>query len=162
MPHDKKYWKKRLGNIEMEAYQEHLDLRRIDDLNDEGLAYYLAHLKGVHMLDLNETEITNASIALVTRLEYVTELRIKGCSDIDDGCIADLNKITSLQFLHAKDTGITIDGLLQLDQLEKLEKLLFSADDMESIQHKMILLRNLLPGCDFVVNSIPYLFNNEI
>jgi hypothetical protein len=158
MPRNKKYWKRRFGAIRTTAYYDHFDLRPIPDLDDEGFAYMLTNVKGVNMLDLNETEITNASITLLTTLEYVNELRIKGCIAIDDDCIFDLNKITSLQFLHVKNTGITIDGLLQLEALTKLTKLLFSAGDTENIEAKMLLLKNKLPDCSFVVNSIPYIF----
>jgi hypothetical protein len=161
MPRNKKYWKRRFGDGEMAAYHHHFDLRQIPDLDDEGFAYLLTNVKGVNMLDLNETEITNASITLLTRLEYVNELRIKGCSDIDDDCIADLNKITSLQFLHVKNTGITIDGILQLTALTKLTTILFSADDTAAIKDKMLLLKESLPNCSFAINSIPYIFEEE-
>jgi hypothetical protein len=158
MPRNKKYWQRRFGILNTEAYYHHFDVRQIPDLDDEGFAYLLTHVKGINMLDLNETEITNASIALLTKLEYVNELRIKGCTDIDDDCITDLNKITSLQFLHVKNTGITIDGILQLNALTKLTDILFSNDDDKDIKDKMLLLKNMLPNCSFVINSVPYIF----
>ncbi|WP_462219136.1 hypothetical protein [Ferruginibacter sp.] len=158
MPRNKKYWQRRFGILNTEAYHHHFDVRQIPDLDDEGLAYLLTHVKGINMLDLNETEITNASIALLTKLEYVNELRIKGCTEIDNNCIADLNKITSLQFLHLKNTGITIDGILQLIGLTKLTDILFSNDDDRDIKDKMLLLKDMLPDCNFVINSVPYIF----
>src|SRR6187399_1195593 len=109
-----KQLKHRFGKLaeSMAAYYDHLDLRFIDDLDDAGFAYIMARVKGVNMLDLNETEITNESIKVLTGLEYVKELRAKGCR-LDDDCIHDLNKITNLEFLHLKNTAVTIDGLLQ-------------------------------------------------
>ena len=161
MPRNEKYWKRRFGDltVKSEPYHHHLDLRRIDDLDDEGFAYLLRDVKGVDMLDLNETEITNESIRLISTLEYVKELRIKGCHRVDDACAADLNKITSLEFLHVKDTAVTIEGLLRLTSLTSLKKILFSADDVEAIKEKMLQLKTMLPGCDFVINSKPYYFN---
>ena len=158
MPRNIKYWKRRFGAANIIAYHHHFDVRQIPDLDDEGLAYLLTNVKGVNMLDLNETEITNATIALLTKLEYVNELRMKGCVEIDNNCIANLNKITSLQFLHVKNTGITIDGLLQLTALTKLTEILFSADDFAIINDKMLLLQKLLPNCSFTVNSVSYIF----
>lgn len=160
MPGNKKYWNRRFGGLpgNTEPYQHHLDLRRIDDLDDEGLAYVLTGVKGVTMLDLNETEITNESIKLLTGLEYVKELRVKGCR-LDDGCIPDLGKITSLELLHVKNTSVTIDGLLHLNALTHLKKVLFSAEDVEAIKEKMLQLKTMLPGCDFVINSKPYYFD---
>ena len=162
MPRNKKYWKRRFGAVEnIPEYNHHLDFRGIFDLDDEGFAYLLTNVKGVNMLDLNETDITNNSITLLTKLEYVYELRIKGCIEIDDHCIANLNKITTLKFLHAKNTNITIDGLLKLNDLTELTELMFSVDDATIIKDKMLLLKNNLPACSFTVNSIPYIFAHE-
>ena len=161
MPKEKTYWKRRFGNLadKTEPYCHHLDLRRIDDLDDEGFAYLVSNVKGINMLDLNETEITNESIKLLTSLEYVKELRLKGCENVNDDCAGHLNKITSLDFLHLKDTAVTIDGLLKLTSLTNLKKILFSADDAEAIKEKMLQLKTMLPYCDFVINSKPYYFD---
>ncbi len=157
MPRNEKYWKRRFGNIDnkVEPYQHHFDLRRIDDLDDEGFAYLIAPVKGVNMLDLNETEITNESIKLLTRLEYLKELRAKGCR-IDNGCIEHLNKIASLELLHVKNTAVTIDGLLQLNSLVNVKTLLFSADDVEAIKEKLLQLKTMHPGCEFIIDGRPY------
>jgi len=145
----------------MEPYYHQLDLRRIGDVDDEGLAYLLTSVKGVNMLDLNETEITNESIKLLTRLEYVHELRLKGVHALDNRCIQYLNELPSLKFLHVTHTGITIDGLLQLTNLKALSTLLFSANDVDAIQHKILQLHGLFPDCDLVINSIPQYFETK-
>ena len=154
-----KYWQRRFVNLaDMEPYHHHLDLRRIDDLDDEGFAYLIGTVKGVNMLDLNETEITNKSIKLLTRLEYVKELGAKSCS-IDNGCMEDLNKITGLELLHVKNTAVTIDGLLQLNDLNNLKKILFSAADVEAIKEKLLQLKTIHPLCEFVIDGKPYYCN---
>ena len=159
MARDKKYWKRRLGKVEYASpYQDHIDFRGIPDLNDEGLTYFLTRINGINMLDLNETEITNDSITFLSNLEYVNELRLKGCLEIDDDCISHLNKMTSLQFLHIKDTGITIDGILQLNALKNLRELLFSVEDIETVKDDILLLKIMLPNCNFTINSVPYIF----
>jgi hypothetical protein len=161
---DKKYWKQRFGNLtaeSMEPYYHQLDLRRIDNLDDEGFEYLLTHVKGVYMLDLNETNITNESIKLLPRLEYVTELRAKGIHALTDDCIDDLNKITGLELLHVKNTGITINGLLKLKDLHQLKTLLFSADDVDAIKEKMLQLRAMHPGCEFIIDGKTYYFEDE-
>lgn len=161
---NKKYWKRRFGDLtpeNMQPYYHQLDLRRIGDVDDEGLAYLLSSVKGVNMLDLNETDITNESIRLLTRLEYVNELRLKGIVVLDNDCIDDLNKLTSLTFLHVNHTGINIDGLLRLHHLKALRTLLFSADDVDVIQHKILQLHQLLPECELVVNSKPQYFEKD-
>lgn len=160
MARNKKYWKRRFGNLaDVEPYYDHLDLRRIDDLDDEGFAYLIAPVKGVNMLDLNETEITNASIKLLPGLEYVKELRVKGCY-LDNDCITELNKIPGLELLHLKNTSVTIDGLLQLNNLVNLKTLLFSADDVEAIRQKLLQLKSMHPACEFIIDGKPYYFDN--
>jgi hypothetical protein len=141
-------------------YWHHFDLRPIDDLDDAAFAYILTGtgVKGITMLDLNETEITNESIRLLTELEYVKELRAKGCRHLDNGCLQYLDQIRELEFLHLNGTGVTIDGLLQLQSLTALKTLLFQADDPEQIKEKMLQLKDRLPVCGFVVNSRPYEF----
>ncbi len=154
-----KYWQQRFGPLNTEPYHHHFDVRQIPDLDDEGLAYMLTHVRGINMLDLNETEITNDSIKLLTHLEYVNELRAKDCYHLDNGCISSLNQLEELVFLHLKDTRITIDGLLQLNQLKKLKTLMFSADDVTGIKEKLVQLKLMLPECEITINSKPYVYN---
>jgi hypothetical protein len=142
----------------MSAYYHHLDLRPLDELDDEAFAYIMPNVKGVNMLDLNETMITNESIKYLGRLEYVYELRCKGCHFLDNDCITDLNKLSDLVFLHLNHTGITIDGLLGLTGLNKLHTLLFTGDVDSSFAGKMLQLKIAIPDCEFVVNSKPYGF----
>lgn len=153
--------KRRYGAMaeSMASYYEHLDLRPLSEMDDDAFAYIMQLVKGVKMLDLNETEISNESIKLLTRLEYVNELGVKGCR-IDDSCVQDLNKITSLEVLHVKNTGVTIDGLLQLKDLFKLKKILFSADDVEAIKEKILQLKTVRPACDFVIDGRYYYCNS--
>lgn len=161
MARKENYRKQRFGDLKnkIEPYYHHLDLRPFDNLDDDGFAYLIDGVKGVDMLDLNELEITNKSIALLSRLEYIKELRAKGCHKLDNGCITDLNKITSLEFLHLRFTAINIDGLLQLNNLINLKTLMFSADDVPAIKYKLLQLKGILPQCEFVIDGKTYYFN---
>jgi hypothetical protein len=156
--------KRRYGKLaeSMAPYHNHLDLRLLSEMDDEAFAYIMTNVKGVNMLDLNETEITNESIKLLTRLEYVNELRAKGCYSLDNDCVEYLNQLTALTFLHVKDTAVTIDGLLKLTGLPSLKVLMFSAEEVESIKDKMLQLQEILPGCEFTVNSKPWLFDDTL
>lgn len=154
--------KRRYGKLAegMEPYYHHLDLRPLSEMDDEAFAFIMEKVKGVNMLDLNETQISNESINYLTRLEYVNELRAKGCHNLNDGCIPHLNQLRSLTFLHLKYTGITVTGLLQLTGLTNLKELMFSADEEEDIKEQMIQLKQQLPGCTFVVNAKPWIFED--
>jgi len=142
----------------MEEYYHHLDFRGLDDFDDDGFAYLMEKVKGVDMLDLNETDISNESIKLLIQLEYVKEIRAKGCHGLDNDCIPYLSQIPSLEFLHLKYTEITIDGLLRLSGLPNLKTLMFSADDEDDIKGKLLELHALLPDCELVVNGKPQRF----
>lgn len=160
---EEKELKRRYGKLaeSMSVYYHHLDLRPFEDLDDDAFAFIMAKVKGVNMIDLNETEITNESIKLLTQLEYVNELRAKGCNQLDNDCITYLNQLPSLRFLHLKSTAITINGLLQLTNIPELKELLFSADDVNQIRSSMLDLKALLPGCTFTVNGSPWIFDSE-
>ena len=163
MSRNKKYWKRKFGNLtdRIEPYYHHFDLRPFTELDDEGFAYLLTNLRGVNMLDLNETGITDESIKLLTKLEYVTELRAKGIDGLTDACAEDLNKIKGLEFLHVKNTGITIDGLLKLKDQHQLRTILFSEIDVEAIKEKMLQLKAMHPTCEFVIDGKPFYFEGE-
>jgi hypothetical protein len=64
--------------------------------------------------------------------------------------------------LYVKDTKISIEGLLKLNNLSNLTKLLLSIEDGDNLDEKMLLLLQRFPDCNFVVNGVPYLFTNEI
>lgn len=153
--------KRRYGKLAegMEPYYHHLDLRPLDELDDDGFAFIMKNVKGVNMLDLNETNIGIESMALLAKLEYVKELRVKGCRNLTNDCAVFINDIKGLEFLHIKGTGITVDGLLQFSKLHTLNELLFSAEDISSITNKLLQLKQLLPGCAFVIDGKPYSFH---
>jgi len=142
----------------MEPYYRHLDLRPLSELDDDTFAFIMAKVKGVNMLDLSEASITSKSIQLLTQLEYVNELRIKDCESLDDSCIEFLNQLTALTFLQLKSTSITTEGILNL-RLTQLKELQFSAAANDNLNEKMKQLKQNLPGCSFIVNSKPWIFD---
>ena len=143
----------------MVGYHNHIDFRFFDDFDDEDFAFLMKNISGVNMLDLNETAITDESIKLLLDLEYINELRVKECRNLTDDCTEILNKLTTLVFLHLKNTEITIDGLLKLKNLTNLKTLLFSADDPTNIKEKLINLKIMLLQCEIIINSKRYYFN---
>ena len=141
----------------MEEYYNWLDFRGVDDFDDEAFAYVMQKVKGVNMLDLNETDITNESIKLISGMRYVKELRIKGCEGITNDAIPFIRQISQLHYIHAKGTSITIDGLLRLGATDQFTQILFSNDNSDkSFDEKMSRLIRNLPNCEFVIDGKPY------
>lgn len=132
-------------------YVKHANLRT-SDINDEGIALMVNRITSIEILDLDETDITNESVKLLTRLEGLKELRLKGNHSIDNECIEDLSRITSLELLHLGGTSVTIDGVGKLSSLKNLKLLLLSAADNENAQEKLFELAVALPDCEFIVN----------
>ncbi|MFZ2284024.1 MAG: hypothetical protein WAV86_09125 [Lutibacter sp.] len=66
--------------------------------------------------------------------------------------------MTGLELLHLGSTSITIDGILKLNALQSLKRLLFS---MENIGEKMLQLKSILPHCEFIINNKLYNFDED-
>lgn len=137
----------------MEPYYRQLDLRPLSDLDDEAFAYIIQAVKGVEMLDLNETEITAESIRLLANWEYLKELRLRGCRQIDNDAIPYFREIKELELLHLKGTKVTINGLLQLGSLPRLKTLLFSDEEPELLVDRMREMEKLFPNCEFIIDG---------
>ncbi len=159
-PNYNKEHKRLYGNLQQNlvGYCNHINLQFFEAIDDDAVAYILKNVKGINMLDLNEALITDNTIELLTKLEYVYELRAKECYGLDDGCIEHLNYLTTLNFLYVKDTSISIEGLLKLTNLTNLKELFFTVKDEIFINEKMLQLKAQIPNCLFNVNSKPWIF----
>jgi hypothetical protein len=162
---EKTFWKKyfnfpdKLEDIPQAI--EHINLR-CTEVNDEDLEFLVGRIKLIHQLDLDQTEISNEGLKYLAQLQGLKELRLKDNYPITDGCIPYLNRLTSLTLLHLASTAVTLDGLLQLDALQNLERLFFSADNNEDISQKMLQLKIILPNCEFIINSRIYSFDDGV
>jgi hypothetical protein len=140
---------------EIPTHVNHIDLR-CSKITDDELGILVSRINSVNMLDLNDTGITCKGIEHLAKLEHLSELRLKECSELNDDCIPFLNQLTTLTLLHVKSTNITIDGILKLDSLTNLETLLFSADSIDAIRDKLERLSAMLPKCELIVDGIMY------
>ena len=134
---------------------ERVSLRNTDHpIHDDALMYISYRIKRILQLDLDDADITNAGIAHLTKLTALKELRLKGCCNLDDGCVDALRRINELELLHLGGTKITVDGLEHIHTIGTLKKLLISADRGDAATEEK--LRNLAimlpPGCEFIVN----------
>lgn len=140
---------------------EHINLR-CTEVDDEDLEFLVSRIKKIDFLDLDETAISNAGVKTLTKLISLKELRLKDNYAIDNNCIPELNTITSLELLHLGSTSITIDGILQLNALQNLKRLLFSMENTEDFDVKMLQLKSILSNCEFIINNKLYHFDTNI
>ena len=109
-------------------------------------------IASIELLDLDETNISNEAVKLLTKLQGLKELRLKGNPAINNDCVDHLCEISSLELLHLGGTSVTIDGVEKMSSLKNLKTLLVSAGDDEDVQGKLSGLAGSLPGCRFIVN----------
>lgn len=120
-------------------------------VDDEGIGMMMTAVLSVYQLDLDETDITNEAIRMLTQLDYVTELRLKSCRGIDDACVPDLFKIKGLELLHVGDTSITAQALVEGGLFKDLKHLFIDHYDEDRIVLKDLAV--LLPkDCELIVN----------
>lgn len=121
----------------------------------------VTHVQSINMLNLDETDITNYSIHLLSQLSFIKELRLKGCRKIDDEAIPHINNIKGLELLHIDGTSISINGVLQLSKSYRLRMLLIGVDDPEQHQNDLTIIAQRFPGCEFIVNHKDFTLKKE-
>ena len=134
------------------THLERVNFRIWDSVGDDEIELMVTHVQSINMLDLDETDITNYSIQLLTKLSFIKELRLKGCSDIDDEAVPHINHIKGLELLHIDGTSISIKGVLQLRADHPLRMLLIGVDDPEQHLDELTVIAQRFPECELIVN----------
>ncbi len=134
------------------VHLERVNFRIWDHVEDEQIELMIQHVQSINMLDLDETDITNDSIELLTKLSFLKELRLKGCRHIDDDAMPHINNIKGLELLHIDGTSISLKGALQLADHHPLHTLLIGVDEPEQHTDELTILANRFPDCQLIVN----------
>lgn len=131
---------------------ERVNFRIWERVGDDEIELMVTHVRSINMLDLDETEISNYSIELLTQLSFIKELRLKGCNNIDDDAIYHINNIKGLELLHLGGTSISINGLLQLKPEHAFKTLLVGVDESEKYNNELTMLAQRFANCQLIVN----------
>ncbi|GAB3310087.1 hypothetical protein GCM10027348_42580 [Hymenobacter tenuis] len=125
-------------------------------LDDEALGWLADRIFSIDMLDIYEAPVTQQGMAHLTRMRHLVELRLKGCTSVEDNCLPLLRQIPGLELLHLGSTGITLDGIGAMDEWSTLKALYLSTDrSAEQILQHVTQLRLVLPACEIVLNHQP-------
>ncbi len=143
------------------THLERVNFRIWNHVDDEQIEMMVTHVQSINMLDLDETEITNHGIQLLTKLSFIKELRLKGCREIDDEAIPHINNIKGLELLHIDGTSISINGVLQLRADHPLRMLLIGIDDPERHHNELTIIAQRFPDCEFIVNHQNFIVKKE-
>ena len=142
--------------IEIPEHVVHLNLKE-SGITDDELLYIVKRIKKIDMLDLHYTGISNEGIKHLIKLDSLKELRLKGITGIDNGCMLYISQIKKLKFLHVRHTAVNVDGLKEILCLQNLKTVLVSDNDtQENIDKKMKEITASIPLCEFCVNNTNY------
>lgn len=126
---------------------------RDSEITDEQVGWITARIKKVDQFDLDHSLITDEGMQYLARLEYIRELRLKGCRGVTQASIPFLDKMAGLELLHLGGTSVSLDDALGLGALQELKLLLLRSDEEEQIvREKAAQLQQLLPGCAININ----------
>lgn len=143
------------------SHFKRVNFRIWDQVNDDDIMRMNSRVSSIYQLDLDETDISIDAIESLTRIDFITELRLKGISELDNNCVKFLDKINGLELLHIGGTSITLDGILKMTASDKLKTLLFTHEQNRPAREKMLALQQLFPSCNFIVNHKTYYFEEE-
>lgn len=146
---------------EIPTHLERVNFRIWNSVEDDEIEMMVTHVQSINMLDLDETDIANYSIQLLSQLSFIKELRLKGCRKIDDEAILHINHIKGLELLHIDGTSISIKGVLQLSTSHPLHMLLIGVDDPEQHQDELTTIAQRFPDCELIVNHKSYTIKKE-
>lgn len=140
---------------EVPEHVVHVNLKE-SGITDQEILYLVTRIKKIDMLDLHYTAISNEGIKHLVKTDNLKELRLKGNTGIDNGCMPYINRIKGLVFLHLRHTAVNAEGLRELSSQE-LKTVLVSDDDArEIIDKKMVEIAVAMPHCEFWVNNSLY------
>ena len=155
-----KYFWKRNFNIDL-LEDVPIEINRYNfrdtEVDDEWLFWITLRIKIIHQLDLDNTLVTDEGIKHLSKLESITELRLKGCHSISNACLGDLKKLTGLELLHLGGTAVDLSSIHELKVLKNLKMLLLSSDESEEIiLEKAAILKGIFPFCEIIINGQSY------
>lgn len=156
---EKYFWKRQFNISRLEDIPKEINRYNFRDteVDDEWLFWITARVKVIHQLDLDNTLVTDEGIKHLSKLESITELRLKGCHSISNACLGNLNKLTGLELLHLQGTAVDLNNIHELKALKNLKMLLLSSNDsVEIIVEKTAALKKIFPSCEIIINGQSY------
>ena len=153
---EKYFWKRQFNISRLEDIPKEIKRYNFRDteVDDEWLFWITASVKVIHQLDLDNTLVTDEGIKHLSKLESITELRLKGCHSISNACLGDLKKLMGLELLHLGGTAVDLSSIHELKALKNLKMLLLSSNDsVEIIVEKAATFKKIFPSCEIIING---------
>ncbi len=152
---EKKFWQRHY-RIEKLADIPH-EMKGIvsidSDLDDDFLFYVTSRVPIIRAFDLENTDITDEGVKLISIVKHVEKLELKDSRQITKDCLPYINNLRELKLLNLMKTCIKLNDVIVLKDLQNLKELYMSSEESyEYNLEKVIQLKEILPSCITFVN----------
>ena len=110
---EKAFWAKYFNNPpapeDIPTHCNHLSFRS-SDITDEEIGFLTSRITSIGMLDLDDAHITAEALRHLVLVEHLGELRLKGCTELDNDCVNYLTQLKGLELLHLVGTNVTLEA----------------------------------------------------
>lgn len=124
----------------------------LTDLNDVGLRA-VTSISTIENLNLQETEVTDEGLGLLEALPRLTQLRLKGNTQITNKCVPHLLKLTMLENLQIQETSIDQAGLYDLVPMKQLAEICIEVWNDNFTFDRLSQLSEKMPWCTILVKG---------
>ena len=156
---EKKFWQRhyrieKLANIPHEMK----GIVSIDsDLDDDFLFYVTSRVPIIRAFDLENTDITDEGVKLISIVKHVEKLELKSSKQITKACLTYINNLRELKLLNLMKTNISLNDITILKDLPNLEELYMSSEESDEFNfERVIQLKETLPNCKVFINYNSY------
>lgn len=116
------------------------------NLDDLGLEY-VTRAAELQELNLQNTAISNGSLALLARLPYLYSLRLKDNPQLTNACVPHLLGLPELAELQIHETAIDQQGLEALAGMAQLREIIISVADDNYAFERLLALSEQMAHC---------------
>ncbi len=123
------------------------------EVDDEYLFYLTSRVPIIRKFDLENTNITNVGVKLISKVQQCESLQLIQSRYITAECLADINQMESLRILNLLKTSISLKDIRVLDNLKNLEELHISSKEAkEHVRAIIASFKKVSPGCRIFLN----------
>ena len=156
---EKKFWQRHYRIEKLaDIPQEMKGIVSIDsDLDDDFLFYVTSRVPIIRAFDLENTDVTDEGIKLISTVKHVEKLELKSSKQITKACLTYINNLRELKLLNLMKTNISLNDITILKDLPNLEELYLSSEESDEYNfERVIQLKEILPNCRVFINYNSY------
>lgn len=153
---EKHFWRSEFNIGSLSEIPEELNsYRAIDtELDDDFLKIMISRIPIIHKLYFKFNNITDQGVEYISKIKGLYELTLREHEGITAKSVPLINQLHELTYLDIIKTGITLEDLPGLSQLQKLKELYVSSEneDEEYLLHHAVIMKHIIPSCVLYIN----------